>query len=49
MQHGDADRMIEFCERTDIALLPWQRELLNRLESASMFEQFKDIIRKSWR
>lgn len=44
MAHGDADRLADFCERSGLSLVPWQRDFLNRLESASIAEQFSDIV-----
>lgn len=45
MSHGDADKMADFCETVGASLVPWQREFLNRLESASIAEQFGEIVR----
>lgn len=45
MKHGDAGRMISLMEGLEMPLVPWQREFLNRLESASMYEQFMEIVR----
>lgn len=45
MRHGDAARMASFCERVGLDLVPWQRDFLERLESASMDEQFREIVR----
>lgn len=45
MSHGDAGRIAELCERSGQPLVPWQREWLDRAESASMAEQFGEIVR----
>lgn len=45
MAHGDADRMADMTEALGVYLVPWQRDLLNRLESASITEQFNEIVR----
>ena len=47
MAHGEADRMADLSERLGLPLVPWQREFLNRLESASMDKQFTEIIRNA--
>lgn len=44
-RHGEADRTADFIEKCGYPLEPWQRNLLNRLESASIAEQFNIIIR----
>lgn len=46
MAHGDATRMTEFCTSLGMPLVPWQRDFLERLESASMDEQFAEIARR---
>jgi len=45
MAHGDAARMAEICERFGLPLVTWQRDLLHRMESASMDQQFREIVR----
>ena len=45
MAHGDADKMADQSEALGLPLVPWQRDFLNRLESASIYEQFNEIIR----
>jgi hypothetical protein len=45
MAHGDADRMADFSASVGLPLVPWQRDFLNRWESASMDEQFGEIVR----
>lgn len=45
MSHGDADRIAEMCERSGQPLVPWQRDFLSRAESASIAEQFSEIMR----
>lgn len=45
MKHGDADRMADMSEQVGLPLVPWQRDFLNRLESASMDKQFGEIVR----
>jgi hypothetical protein len=47
MMHGDADRMADMSEQVGLPLVPWQREFLNRLESASMDKQFGEIVRNN--
>ena len=47
MAHGDADRIADASEQLGLPLVPWQREFLNRLESASIDEQFAEIVRDS--
>jgi hypothetical protein len=47
MKHGEADKMADFIEQVGMPLVPWQRDFLNRLESASMDEQFGEIVRDS--
>lgn len=44
MAHGDADRMADICAQAGTPLVPWQRDFLNRMESASMSEQFAEIV-----
>ena len=44
MAHGEADKIADFLEQMGAPLVPWQREFLNRLESASMDQQFAEII-----
>ncbi|AHJ86282.1 hypothetical protein 32HC_4 [Mycobacterium phage 32HC] len=45
LRHGDAERIAELCERSSEPLVPWQRALLDRFESASIAEQFEQIVR----
>jgi hypothetical protein len=45
MAHGDADKQADLCDALGLPLVPWQRDFLNRLESASMCEQFDQIVR----
>lgn len=45
MRHGDADRLADLTEAVGLPLVPWQRDFLNRIETASMNEQFAEIIR----
>lgn len=47
MAHGDADRMADTSEQLGLPLVPWQRDFLNRWESASLDEQFAEIVRDS--
>lgn len=47
MSHGDAGRIAELCERSGQPLVPWQRHCLGLLESASIAEQFGEIVRAS--
>lgn len=44
MAHGDADRVADRSEAYGLPLVPWQRDFLNRLESASMADQFSEIV-----
>lgn len=44
MSHGDAGRIAELCEQSGQPLVPWQRDVLARLESASIAEQFGEIV-----
>ncbi|AUV60782.1 hypothetical protein [Mycolicibacterium goodii] len=45
LRHGDAQQIADHCERAGRPLVPWQRALLDRIESASIAEQFEQIIR----
>lgn len=45
MKHGDADRIADMPEQVGLPLVPWQRDFLNRLESASIDKQFDEIVR----
>lgn len=45
MNHGDAYKMADFMQQLGVPVVPWQRDFLNRLESASMAEQFDQIVR----
>lgn len=47
MSHGDAGRIAELCEQAGQPLIPWQRHCLDLLESASIAEQFSEIVRAS--
>lgn len=47
MAHGDADRMADLCEHVGRPLVPWQRDLLRQMESASIAEQFNGIVRRA--
>jgi hypothetical protein len=47
MANGDADRIANMSEQFGLPLVPWQRQFLNRLESASMDKQFCEIVRDS--
>lgn len=47
MAHGDADRLADISAAIGLPLEPWQRDFLNRIESASMLEQFNEIVRAS--
>lgn len=44
-RHGDADRLADQSEALGLPLVPWQRDFLNRIETASMNEQFSEIVR----
>lgn len=44
MAHGDADKMADQSETLGLPLVPWQRDFLNRIESASIAEQFGEIV-----
>lgn len=39
MKPGDADKMVDLMESAGLRVLPWQRELMNRLEAASIPEK----------
>jgi hypothetical protein len=43
MSHGDAARLAAFAESVGIGLCPWQVNLLEGLESASIRQQFSEI------
>lgn len=45
MSHGDAAWIADLCERSGQPLVPWQRHCLDLLESASIAEQFGEIVR----
>lgn len=45
MAHGDAERMYDFCVLNGLDPVPWQFELLRKWESASMDEQFGEIVK----
>lgn len=48
MAHGEADKIAEFSGQIGLPLVPWQRDFLNRLESASMNQQFAEIVHASF-
>jgi hypothetical protein len=48
MAHGDADRIADLCEQVGLPIVPWQRDFLTRLESASMDKQFREIVREEF-
>jgi hypothetical protein len=43
MGHGDAERMYDYCVLMGLAPVPWQFELLRKLEQQSIDEQFTAI------
>lgn len=45
MTHGDADRLADISASLGRPLVPWQRDFLNRIETASINQQFADIVR----
>lgn len=48
-KHGDAQRISDFMESLDMALVPWQFEFLKRLEQQALDQQFHDLIGATWR
>lgn len=44
MKHGESKRIADFMEQMDMPLQPWQRVFLERIESASIAEQFRRIV-----
>jgi hypothetical protein len=47
MAHGDADRMYDALVLLGLDPVPWQHAFLNRLEAASMDEQFGEIVKSA--
>lgn len=45
LRHGDAAKMAQLLKEYGIPCTPWQINLLERLEQASIDEQFREIIR----
>jgi hypothetical protein len=45
MAHGDAERVYDSCVLLGMNPVPWQFDFLNRLEQASMDEQFVEIAK----
>lgn len=45
MGHGDGERMYDFMVLCGLNPVPWQFDLLQRLEQQSIDEQFRDIAR----
>lgn len=42
--HGDGERMYDFCVLMGLEMVPWQFDLLAKLEQQSMDEQFAAIV-----
>lgn len=47
MAHGDAERMYDALVLLGLNPVPWQHAFLNRLESASIDQQFGEIVRET--